>query len=154
MIRAYLVLVGTEAEVLDGLAGVLGAAEQEGVGTSGLLKGQLVEGDDLAAGRGDAGTGGGGDPESGNRHLGNGQEAVVIRDSADDDDRLVLVAVLEVGRNAGQRDGRTVDTAHEQAAEDHLVEGRIGAAWQACCQNHFDYRKNRGFKMHLRARKR
>lgn len=120
-------LVRAEAEVLDGLAGVLGAAEQEGVGASGLLEGQLVEGKDLAAGREDASTGGGGDAESGNRHLGDGQEAVVIGDGADDDNSLVLVALLEVPRDTGQRDGGAVDAAHEEAAQDHLVEGRIGA---------------------------
>lgn len=116
--------------MLDGLTRVLGAAEEEGVGAGGLLESQLVEGDDLAAGSGDAGTGGGGDAESGDRDLGDGQETVVIGDGANDDDGLLLVAVLEVGRNAGQRDGGAVDAAHEQAAEDHLVEGSISAAWQ------------------------
>lgn len=116
------------AKVLNGLAGVLGATEQEGVGAGGLLKRQLVEGLDGAAGRGDAGAGGGGDAQGGHVDLGHGQEAVVVGDGADNNDRLVLVAVLEVGRDARQRDGRAVDAAHEQAAQDHLVEGRIGAA--------------------------
>lgn len=120
--------MGTEAEVLDSLTRVLGATEQEGVGTSGLLQSQLVEGDDLAAGRGDAGTGGGGHTERGNRQLGDGQETVVIGDGADNDNRLVLAAVLDVGRNAGERDGGAVDAAHKQAAQDHLVEGSISAA--------------------------
>lgn len=128
--KAHLVRVGAEAEVLDSLARVLGATEQEGVGTSGLLESELVEGDDLAAGIGDARTGGGGDAEGGNRHLGDGQETVVIGDGADDDNGLLLVAVLEVGRDAGQRDGGAVDAAHEQAAQDHLVEGSISAAWK------------------------
>lgn len=123
-----LVLVGTEAEVLDGLTGVLGATEEEGVGTGGLLQSQLVEGDGLAAGSGDAGTGGGGEAQSGDGGLGDGQETVVVGDGADNNDGLLLVAVLEVGRNAGQRDGGAVDAGHEQAAEDHLVEGRISAA--------------------------
>ncbi len=126
--KTNLVLVGAKAEVLDGLTRVLGAAEEEGVGTSGPLEGELIEGQDLAAGGSDAGTGGGGDAESGDLDLGDGQETVVIGDGADDDDRLLLVAVLEVGRDAGQRDGGAVDAAHEQAAEDHLVEGRISAA--------------------------
>jgi hypothetical protein len=131
-----LVLVGAHAEVLDGLTRVLGAAEEEGVGTGGLLESQLVESDDLAAGSGDAGTGGGGDAESGNRDLGDGQEAVVVGDGANNDDGLLLVAVLEVGRDAGERDGRAVDAAHEQAAQDHLVEGRISAAGQEAVELH------------------
>lgn len=122
--------MGTEAEVLNGLTGVLGATEKEGVGASGLLESELVEGQDLAAGSGDPGTGGGGDAEGGNLDLGDAEEAVVIGNGADNDDGLLLVAVLEVGRNAGQRDGGAVDAAHEQAAQDHLVEGSIGAACQ------------------------
>lgn len=114
--------------MLDSLARVLGAAEQEGVGTGGLLESQLVEGDDLTAGRGDAGTGGGSDAESSNLDLGDRQETVVVGDGANNDDGLLLIAVLEVGRDAGQRDGGAVDAAHEQAAQDHLVEGRISAA--------------------------
>ena len=144
-------LVGTHAEVLDGLARVLGATEQEGVGAGGLLEGQLVEGDDLAAGGGDAGAGGGGDAEGGDRDLGDGQETVVVSDGADNDDRLVLVAVLEVGRDAGQRDGRAVDAAHEQAAQDHLVEGSISAAWQFPVSKAIDSVMSKG---NLRARKR
>ncbi len=147
--------MGAHAEVLDSLARVLGAAEEEGVGAGGLLEGELVEGDDRAAGSGDAGTGGGGDAESGNRDLGDGQETVVIGDGANDDDGLLLVAVLEVGRNAGQRDGGAVDAAHEQAAEDHLVEGSIGAAW---CGSWSDDRvawdSGWWWRRNLRARKR
>jgi len=122
--------VGAETEVLESLAGVLGATEKEGVGTSGLLEGELVEGDGLAAGSGDAGTGGGGEAESRNVHLGDDEEAVVIGDGANNDDGLVLVAVLEVGGNARERHGGAVDARHEQAAEDNLVEGSISAAWK------------------------
>lgn len=125
----YLVLVGTEAEVLDGLASVLGATEKEGVGTGGLLKGELVEGDGLATGSLDASTGSGGEAEGSNRDLGDGQETVVIGDGTDNNDGLLLVAVLEVGGNARERDGGTVDAGHEQPAEHDLVEGRVSAAW-------------------------
>lgn len=121
-------LVGTEAEVLDGLTGVLGTAEKEGVGTGGLLESKLVESDGLAASGSDAGAGSGGKAEGRDGDLRDGQEAVVIGDSADNDDGLLLVAVLEVGRNTGERDGRAVDAAHEEAAEHDLVEGRVSAA--------------------------
>lgn len=122
-----LVLVGTEAEVLDGLASVLGATEKEGVGTSGLLEGELVEGDGLATGSLDASTGSGGEAEGSNRDLGDGQETVVIGDGTDNNDGLLLVA-LEVGGNARDGHGRTVDAGHEQPAEHDLVEGRVSAA--------------------------
>jgi len=123
-----LVLVGAKAEVLEGLTGVLGATEEEGVGASGLLESELVESDGLAAGGLDAGTGSGGEAEGRNVDLGDGQETVVIGDGADNNDGLLLVAVLEVGGNARERDGRAVDAAHEEAAQDDLVEGRVGAA--------------------------
>lgn len=123
-----LVLVGTEAEVLDGLTGVLGTTKKEGVGTGGLLESELVEGDGLAASGSDAGTGGSGEAEGRNGDLGDVQETAVIGDSADNNDGLVLIAVLEVARNTGDRDGRAVDAAHEEAAEHDLVEGRVSAA--------------------------
>src|SRR4051812_36900718 len=50
-----LVAVGPEAEVLDSLAGVLGPAEQEGVGAGRGAHGELVDGEALAAGLEDAG---------------------------------------------------------------------------------------------------
>ena len=124
-----LVLVGTEAEMLDSLAGVLGATEEEGVGTGGLLESELIESDGLAASGDDAGTGGGGEAQSGDGHLGDDQETVVIGDGTNNNDGLLLVAVLEVLGNAGQRDRRAVDAAHEQAAKHDLVEGRVSAAW-------------------------
>jgi len=122
------VLVGAKAEVLDGLAGVLGATEQQSVSAGGLLKSELVESQGLAAGSGDPGTSGGSEAQSGNINLGDLEEAVVVGDGADNNDRLLLVAVPEVGGNARERDRRAVDAAHEQAAEHDLVEGGVGAA--------------------------
>jgi len=61
-----LVLVRTEAEVLDGLAGVLGSTEEEDVGASGRAEGQLVECEALTAGLLDTGTSGGSEAKSSN----------------------------------------------------------------------------------------
>lgn len=119
-------LVGAHAEVADTLTGVLGTAQQQGVGASGLLKGQLVEGLDGAAGGEDASAGGGGETQSSDIHLGDLKQADVIGDGADNDDGLLLVAVLEVGGDARQRDGRAVDAGHKQAAQDNLVEAGVG----------------------------
>ena len=123
-----LVLVGTEAEVLDGLTGVLGATQEERVGARGLLEGELVEGENLAAGALDPGASSGSEAERRYINLGNLEQAVIVGNGADHDDRLLLVAVLEVRSNARERDGRAVDAAHEQAPEHDLVEGRVGAA--------------------------
>lgn len=137
--RSYLVGVGTKAKVLDGLTGVLGAAEEEGVGAGGGTEGQLVEGQALAAGSSDAGAGGGGEAQSGDGQLGDLEQAVVVGDGADNDDGLALVGLARVlvgsrCDDAGDGHGRAVDARHEQTAEDHLVEVRIRAAC-LCGQN-------------------
>jgi hypothetical protein len=153
-----LVLVGTEAEVLDGLAGVLGATEEEGVGTSGGADGDLINGEGLAAGLQDAGTGGGGEAESRNGDLGQLQETVVIGDGADlcllveirysgaasaayDDNGLALVSLAGVGVGSGgddlgQGNRGTVDLGHHEPAQDGLVEGRIRAAGEELVKPH------------------
>lgn len=130
---AYLVRVGTEAEVLDGLTGVLGATEEQGVGASGGAEGKLVQGQALAASLGDPGTGGGGEAQSSDGQLGELEQAVVVSDGANDDDGLALVGLARVlvgGRGDDARDGhgRAVDARHEKAAEHNLVEVRIRAA--------------------------
>lgn len=121
-------LVGTHAEVADGLTGVLGTAEQQGVGTSGLLESQLVEGLDGAAGGNDASAGSGGETQGGDVHLGDLEQTDIVSDGADNDDGLLLVAVLEVGLDAREGDGGTVHAGHEETTQDDLVEGRVGTA--------------------------
>lgn len=121
-------LVGTEAKVLDGLTGVLGTTEQQGVGTGGLLQGKLVQSLGSAASSQDTGTSGGGETQGSNVHLGDLEQTGVIGDGADDDDRLFLVTVLDVGVDAGQRDGRAVHAGHKQTAQYDLVEGRVSTA--------------------------
>jgi hypothetical protein len=49
---------GGVTEVSDGLASVLGAAQEHGVGALGLAEGELVKGDALATGLGDTGSAG------------------------------------------------------------------------------------------------
>lgn len=77
-----LVLVGTHAEVLDGLTGVLGSTEEEGVGASGEAGSDLVDGEDLTTSLLDAGTGRRSEAESGDGELGELQETVVVSDGA------------------------------------------------------------------------
>lgn len=122
-----LVGVGTEAEVLDGLTGVLGSTEEEGVGSSGGAGGNLIDGEALTAGLLNASAGGGGEAESRNGELGKLEETVVVSDGADlisisdvpsmhyawasyNDDGLALVCLGRVlvggGRDdLGQADG-------------------------------------------------
>lgn len=120
--------VGTEAEVLNSLTGVLGSAEEEGVASGRGTESELIQGEDLAAGGQDAGAGSGGEAEGRDAELGDGQEAVVVGDGADDDDGLVVGLLGDVGDDPGERHWGPVDAGHEQAAEDDLVEGRLSAA--------------------------
>ena len=129
-----LVRVGTEAEVLDGLTGVLGATEEEGVGTGRGAHGQLIDGQGLTTSGDDAGAGSGGVAEGSDRELGELKETVVVSDGADQDDGLALVSLAGVlvgssGNDLGERHGRAVDLAHHQAAEDSGVELAVGTAF-------------------------
>jgi hypothetical protein len=114
--------------VLDGLTGTLGSAKEEGVSTSGLLESELVKGEGLAASSEDACAGGGSEAQGSDVQLGNVEEAVVVGDSANNDDGFLLATVLGVGNDAGQRHRRPVDAAHKETAEHDLIEGRVGTA--------------------------
>ena len=139
--KTCLVRVGTEAEVLDGLTGVLGTAEEDGVGTSGGTHGELINGEALTTGGQDAGTSGCGEAKGGNGQLGDGQETVVVGDGSNNDDGLALdllgsVLVGGGANNAGDGHRRAIDLAHHQAAEDDLVELGVGTAFCASkCQH-------------------
>ena len=73
------------------------------------------------------------EPQRRDRELGNGKQTVVVGNGADDYDRLVGVSLggFRVLADTGEpREGyrRTVDTGHEEAAENDFVEGGIGTA--------------------------
>lgn len=127
--------MGTEAKVLDGLTGVLGSTEENGVGTGRCAHGQLVECEALTTSSGDPGTGGGSESERGNRDLGDLEQTVVVSDAGDCDNGLALVlgSSVLVGDGCddlGEGDRRTVDLAHHQSAENSLVEVGIGPSGQ------------------------
>jgi hypothetical protein len=56
--------------MLDGLTGVLGATEEDGVGASWGTKGKLIDGEGLTTDSLDAGTGRGSEAESSDGELG------------------------------------------------------------------------------------
>ncbi|KAL4903747.1 hypothetical protein BDW74DRAFT_39093 [Aspergillus multicolor] len=123
-----LVLVGTEAEVLHGLSGVLGSTEEEGVGSGRGAKSELVQSKSLTTGLLNTGSGSRSEAQGGHRKLGNSEETVVIGNGADDDDGLALVRLGHVGSDAGKRHRGAVDAGHEKAAQHNLVEVRLRAA--------------------------
>ena len=75
--------MGTETEMLDGLTGVLGATEEEGVGSGRGAGSNLVDGEALTTSLLDAGAGGGSEAEGRNGELGELEHAVVVSDGAD-----------------------------------------------------------------------
>jgi len=115
-------LVGTKAKVLDGLSGVLGSSEEEGVASGRSTESQLIESQDFSTSSDDARTGSSSEAESRNAELGDGQETVVIGDGANNNDGLVVRLLRGVRNDSGDRDRGSVDARHKQAAEDDLVE--------------------------------
>jgi len=84
------VLVGSEAEVLDSFSGVLWTSQKKGVASGWCSLSQLVKSQDLSTSGQDAGTSGSGKAESCNAELGDSQQTVVVGDSANNDDGLVV----------------------------------------------------------------
>jgi hypothetical protein len=128
-----LVLVRTEAKVLDGLTAVLGSTEDQGVASGRSTESELIQGDSLTTGGGNSGTSGSSESKSGNGGLGERQKSVVVGDGADNDDGALLTLLVDVGNNSGQGNGRAVDLGHEESSKDNLVEGGIGSAWGTIC---------------------
>jgi hypothetical protein len=123
--------VGTEAEVLHGLTGVLGSTEEEGVGTGRSTESKLVQGQSLTTSLLNASTSSGGEAEGSDRELGNIQQAVVIGNSADDDDGLALVGLANVRDGTRKRNRGTVNSRHKETTENSLVEVGLGTAYHS-----------------------
>jgi len=117
------------AKVLDGLASVLGAAEENGVGSLGSKQGELVKGQALTASSSDPGTGSVREAEGADPELGGGDETRIVGDSSDKNGDLVLLA-LHVAHNAGNAHRGPVDARHEQTLQHHAVERAGGTAIQ------------------------
>jgi hypothetical protein len=118
-----LVLVWSETKVLDCLSCVFGSSEKQGVASSRCFKSQLIQSQDLSTSSDDAGASCSGESESSNAELGNGQEAIVIGDCANNYNRLVVGLLGCVGYNARDGDRGPVDAGHKESAENDLVEG-------------------------------
>ena len=127
---AHLVLVRAKAKVLERLAGILRAAEEERVGARRRAERQLVERQGLTAGRQDARAGRRGEAQRSDAQLGHLEQAAVVRHRADDHDRLLGVVADDVGGDARQRDRGAVHARHEETLQNDLVEVRVGSA---CC---------------------
>jgi hypothetical protein len=130
------VLAVDSTEVTEDLAGTAGSLEQDGLAASGALESELVESQDLSSRLLDAGTSSLSDVEGGNVDLGDGQDALIIGHSSDDDEDGVSSLTLNVSSDLLDRHGGTVVAGHDQAAEDNLVEVSLGTASQELVQLH------------------
>ena len=74
------------------------ALQEDGTGTGRGAKGELVEGDDFAAGLEDAGAGGSGGAETADGQLRADQHTGIVGDSADEDGDLVILATHVTGQ--------------------------------------------------------
>lgn len=117
-----LVLVGTHAEMLDGLTGVPLAAEQDGVRPGRRAESELVEGQDLTAGLEDALLGRLGEPQGGDGKLRDFQKTDIIRHGADSDDDLGIPVGRALGLLNDAREGKggTVRLGEEETVEERL----------------------------------
>lgn len=122
--------VRAEAEVLHSLTGVLGTTEKQSVGTGGGTESKLIHGEDLTTSLLNASASSGGNTQSSDGELGDGQEAVVISDGTDNNDGLALVRLVDVESDARDRNRGAVDARHEEAAENGLVEVGLRAAYR------------------------
>ena len=128
-----------KAEVLDSLTCVLRATEEDNVRASWCAHGELIEGKALATGLLDASAGGSSEAECADGHLGHLVETVVVSDRGHDCADLALKQVLVVAvgghrDNLGDREWCAVHARHPQAAEDGVVELRVGTAGQEAVQ--------------------
>jgi len=73
----------------------------------------LIQSQSLSTSSENAGTSSGSESESSNAELRNGQETVVIGNSANDDHSLVVGFFGYVGNDSGDRYGRSVDARHK-----------------------------------------
>ena len=81
-------LMRPKAEMLHGLPRILRPPQQHAIGSLGRPQRQLINRQTLASSLLDPRSRCAGEPQSGNGHLGDGQEAHVIGDGADDDEDL------------------------------------------------------------------
>jgi hypothetical protein len=88
----------------------------------------LIQSQDLSSSSDNTGASSGGDTESSNAEFGDGQEAIVVGDGANNHNSALIVIAGFVRNNSGNRDWGSVDTGHEKSAEHDFVEGGSGSA--------------------------
>lgn len=94
----------------------------------------MIQSQDFSTSSDDASASCSGKSESCNAELGYGQEAVVIRDSANYNDRLVVRLLRRVCYDSRDGDGRPIDARHEESAQNDFIERGLGSAWECALE--------------------
>lgn len=97
-----LVLMWSETKVLDSLPGVLRSSQKKGVTTSRCSQRQLIQRESLSTSRKDSSTSGGRESQGRYAQLREGQQAVIVGDSSNNDDCLVVRLLRCVGDDPGK----------------------------------------------------
>lgn len=105
----------------------LGSTEEEGVGASRGTKGELIEGQALSAGLGDASAGAVGEAQGADLERLEAVKTVVVGDGTDKDNDLGLLTAGETG-NTGEGHRGTVGARNIETLQHNLVELAAGAA--------------------------
>jgi len=98
--------------MLDGFTRILGAAEEESLSAGGSTLSKLIDGEALTAGRLNAGTSSGSEPQSSDGDLGDREKTGVVGDLSNHNNgllRVVLCVVLggSIRNNTRDRDRRS-----------------------------------------------
>ena len=96
----YLVLVWSETKVLHSFSSILWSPQQQSIASSRRSQGQLVKSQDFPTSSKNTCSCGCGEAESGNAELRHSQEAIIIRDCADDDNRFVVRLLGRIGHDS------------------------------------------------------
>ena len=126
---------GGAAEVLDCFTRVLGSTKKDSVLSGRRDQGQLIKCDDLAASLQNASSSGLRDPQSAHTQFRNLHKANIVGDGANNDRQFVPFSFHEL-RQFRKREGRPVDSGHEEPLQDDLVEVAIGTSDQETIEFH------------------
>ena len=133
--------------MLVGLAGSAATLEQDGVGTGGGGESELIKSHALTSGLDDASASSLSEVESAHLHSGDLDQTDIVSDGSDHHSDLSLLA-LHVSGKSSQSHGRTVGSAHVQAAKHDLGELGTSAASDEAVELHDEEMGNRTAYLH------
>lgn len=114
--------------MLEGLSVLVGSEEVDLL-AFGSLHNELVEGEALTTSGGDASTGSLGESKSGDSHLRDSEDSLIIGDGGNDNGGLTLIRLLLVMLDElRERKRRSVHSGGDKSSEDRLVEVRAGSS--------------------------